>query len=170
MYRIITYNFTCRSLLNTIWRIRITNSSIYMNTTISTINFTIYINTISITTYSTRILMKTWSFSLNNSSILINTICRILITNISIYINTTIRTSNFIKYINTISITTYSSIILIKTCLSSLDSSTFLINTIFRIINITDICIYINSTIRTSNFTNYINTIWTILKWNIWTY
>lgn len=170
MYRIITFNFTCRSLLNTIWRIRITNSSIYKNTTFRTINSTIYINTIITTFYNTLLLIKTCVTSLNSSSFLINTICRIRITNISIYINTTISTSNFIKYINTISITTYSTTILIKTWFFPLNSSSSLINTIIRILGITDICIYINTTIRTNNSTIYINTILTIFKWNIWTY
>ena len=52
---------------------------------------------------------------------------------------------------------------LIKTYLSSLYSSRILINTISRIIFITNSSIYINTTIRTDNFTTiYINSIFRI--------
>ena len=52
----------------------------------------------------------------------------------------------------------------------SLDNSWHLNNTMFRILGITDISSYINTTIRTFNSTFYRNTIITIFKWNIWTY
>ncbi len=118
-----------------------------------------------ITIYSSsRILMKSCISSLNSSRLLINTICRIYVTicisnmsNICVYMNTTIRTIYFTSYLNTIltffklnssiyentisitfnnTINLYSRIItlyrtlLIKTCCSSLYSSRLLINTI----------------------------------------
>ena len=104
------------------------------------------------TVYRTLIrLIKTYLSSLYSSRLLNNTIFRIFITDISIYLNTSSITNNFIIYRNTISFTIYSSSILIKTCIISLDISTYLINTILRLINITNIAFYINTAIRTIN-------------------
>lgn len=104
------------------------------------------------TVYRTLIrLIKTCLCSRNSSRLLNNTIFRIFITDISIYLNTSSITHNFIIYRNTISFTIYSSSILIKTCIISLDISTYLINTILRLINITNIAFYINTAIRTIN-------------------
>lgn len=104
------------------------------------------------TVYRTLIrLIKTCLCSRNSSRLLNNTIFRIFITDISIYLNTSSITYNFIIYRNTISFTIYSSSILIKTCIISLDISTYLINTILRLINITNIAFYINTAIRTIN-------------------
>lgn len=104
------------------------------------------------TVYRTLIrLIKTCLCSRNSSRLLNNTIFRIFITDISIYLNTSSITNNFIIYRNTISFTIYSSSILIKTCIISLDISTYLINTILRLINITNIAFYINTAIRTIN-------------------
>ena len=104
------------------------------------------------TVYRTLIrLIKTCLCSLYSSRLLNNTIFRIFITDISIYLNTSSITNNFIIYRNTISFTIYSSSILIKTCIISLDISTYLINTILRLINITNIAFYINTAIRTIN-------------------
>ena len=147
--------------------------------------------------------MKTCLSSLYSSRLLINTIWRIYViisisnmTNVSIYMNTTIRTIYFTSYLNTIltffklnrsiyenticitlnnTINLYSRIItryrtlLIKACLSSLYSSSILKYTIIRIF-ITNGRIYKNTTIRTFNCTIYINTILTIFKWNTWIY
>ena len=114
--------------------------------------------------------------------------------NICIYINTTIRTFNCTIYKNTIIIifelstwiyyntTTAICIVTFNITINwysiscTIYSSRLLINTIWRriliisIINITDIWIYINSTIGTIHFTTYINTILTIFKWNTWIY
>ena len=104
------------------------------------------------TVYRTLIrLIKSCLCSRNSSRLLNNTIFRIFITDISIYLNTSSITHNFIIYRNTISFTIYSSSILIKTCIISLDISTYLINTILRLINITNIAFYINTAIRTIN-------------------
>ena len=54
-----------------------------------------------------------------------------------------------------------------KACWCSRNSSRPLINTIF---SITNICVYINTNIRTSNFTIYTKTIITINKLNIFIY
>lgn len=123
------------------------NVCIYKNTTIRTIHFTIYRNTI-------------WTiFKLN----------------ILIYFNTiTIITFNITINWYSASITIYSTL-LIKSYWTSLNSSTTLINTIWRICiiftpNMTNICVYINTTISAIHFTIYKNTILTILKLNILTY
>ena len=139
--------YSSRILINTICRTCITNIRTYINTTTRTSNFTIYRNTIiTVFKLNTRIYFNT------------NTI------NTKITFNSTIN-----EYCTTTTI--YSSTILIKTW-ATLDSSRILINTIIRI-HITifisymsNICIYVNSTISTCNFTIYSNTILTIFKWN----
>ena len=132
-------------LINTIFRILgITDISSYINTTISTINSTFYRNTI--------ITIFKWNIRIYHNT------CTIII----ITFNNTIK-------ICSINITMYSSTILIKTCVTSLDSSWHLNNTVFSIF-ITDISSYINTTIITFNSTFYRNTLITIFKLNIWTY
>ena len=145
-----------------------------------------------ITIYSSSsILMKSCISSFYSSRLLINTIWRIYITicisnmsNISIYMNTTIRTIYFTSYLNTILtffklnrsiyentisitfnntinlysriITLYSSL-LIKSCLSSLYSSRLLINTIWRIYFTTIITNITNSSIYKNTTTRTFN-------------
>ena len=147
-----TIHFT--TYINTIWTILKWNILTYHNTStaiyVVTLNFTIKIYSIIITIYSSsRILIKAYCSSLYSSRLLINTICRIClvffsnITNSStIYINTTIRTFNSTFKLYSISTTRYRTLLLKSRCFT-LNSSTFLINTICRI--------YI---IFTSNMTN----------------
>ena len=130
------------TLINTI--ITIINICVYINTNIRTSNFTIYRNTI-ITTIE-------W-----NIFIYINTIWYFI--NLPIYINAisyNIITCNSTLNCYSIRITIYSTLFLIKTCVTSLNSSRSLINTICRIYiiftpNMTNIRIYVNSTISTIN-------------------
>ena len=163
--------YTSRLLINTILRRRIiTNSWIYINTTIRTFNCTIcqntiiiifklsrvfYCNTItiscSITLNSTFKIYSTSGTIYSSRRILINTIFRIInITNCCIYKNTTIRTFNCTSCVYSI-------------CFSLYFWRRILINTIFSINSITNSRIYINTTIRTFNFTIYINTIYRII-------
>ena len=167
-------------LINTIWRIclvsfsNITNSSIYINTTIRTFNCTIYKNTIfiifklSICIYYntiTAICVVTLNITINLYStsctiyitrLLINTIWRICLvsfsnmTNSSIYINTTIRTFNCTIQINTISFT-FNSTDNWYSRITTLNSSKRLINTILSIFSITNSSSYLNSTSFTCN-------------------
>ena len=166
-----------------------TNSSTrYLNTTSRTSNSTFNLYSISITIYRT-LLPKSRCFTLNSSTFLINTICRIYIiftsnmTNVSFYINTTIRAINFTIYFNTIwtffklnsfiyyntigftcnntwnrytsTTTSYSGdlTILIKAYLTSLYLSRTLLNTKFSICITNSSISYINTTIRTFNST-----------------
>lgn len=104
----------------------------------------------------------------------LNTILTILKLNRFIYENTVSITLNNTINLHSRIITLYSTF-LIKACCSSLYSSRSLINTICRIHiiftpNMADICVYINTTTRTINFTIYLNTIITILKLNRFTY
>ena len=170
-----------------------TDISIYINTTIRTIYFTIYRNTIrtvfklntfiywntisftynntwnrytsTTTSYSwgLTILIKAYLSSLYLSRSLLNTIFSICITNSSRYLNTTSRTSNCTSCVYSISTTRYRTF-LIKACISSFNSSrSILINTIFRN-SITNSRIYINTIFRTFNSTIHINTIIIIFK------
>ena len=142
MYRTLLQKSRCFSLycwrtilINTICRIclvsfsNITNSSIYINTTIRTFNCTIHINTISFTFNST----DNWYSritTLNSSKRLINTILSIFsITNSSSYLNSTTFTYNSALNWNSIIITIYSTL-LIETIECPLYSSRLLPNTI----------------------------------------
>ena len=168
---ITSLNSSRRILINTILRIiNITNCRIYKNTTIRTFNSTSSVYSICFSLYCWRIL--------------INTIFRRrIITNCCIYINTTIRTFNCTIcqntiiisfkwstwiYINTstiIWIITFNSTIKIySTSYTMYSSRRILINTILRIINITNSRIYINTIFRTFNSTIHINTIIIIFK------
>ena len=156
-----------RPLINTIFTI--TNICVYINTNIRTSNFTIYRNTI--------ITINKWNFL-----IYINT--RWYFIKFTIYINTISCSITCNSTLNcySITITFYSSTILIKTCITSLNSSRSLLNTICRRFSITNVSIYINTIFRTTNytirtyinttfrtihFTIYLNTIIIIFKWNI---
>ena len=131
-----------RPLINTIFTI--TNIWVYINTNIRTSNFTIYRNTI---------------ITINKLNIFIYINTRWYFIKLSIYINTISCNITCNSTLNCYSITStfYSSTILIKTCIISLDNSRLLINTICRIClvffsNISNSStIYINTTIRTIN-------------------
>ena len=137
-----------RILINTIFRNSITNSRIYINTTIRTFNCTIYKNTI--------IIIFKWSTLIYHNTITI--ICIVTLNNTS--------------KIYSISATIYSTIhVLINACVFTLNFwFRTLLNTIFRIVSITNLSIQINTTIRTSNITIYIKSILTIFKWDIRVY
>ena len=144
------FSFYCwRSILiNTIFRNSITNSRIYINTTIRTYNCTIYKNTIIII------------FKLST-----------LIYHNTITISCIITWNNTSK-IYSISATIYSTIhVLINACVFTLNFwFRTLLNTIFRIVSITNLSIQINTTIRTNYITIYIKSILTIFKWDIRVY
>ena len=164
-----------RILINTILRIiNITNCRIYKNTTIRTFNSTSSVYSICFSLYCWRIL--------------INTIFRRrIITNCCIYINTTIRTFNCticqntiiisfkwstLIYVNTItiscSITFNSTFKIYSTSCTMYSSRRILINTILRIINITNCRIYKNTTIRTFNSTSSVYSIcFSLYCWRI---
>ena len=137
-----------RILINTIFRNSITNSRIYINTTIRTFNCAIYKNTI--------IIIFKWSTLIYHNTITI--ICIVTLNNTS--------------KIYSISATIYSTIhVLINACVFTLNFwFRTLLNTIFRIVSITNLSIQINTTIRTSNITIYIKSILTIFKWDIRVY
>ena len=135
-------------LINTIIRNSITNSRIYINTTIRTFNCTIYKNTI--------IIIFKLSILIYHNTITI--FCIVTLNNTS--------------KIYSISATIYSTIhVLINACVFTLNFwFRTLLNTIFRIISITNLSIQINTTIRTSYITIYIKSILTIFKWDIRVY
>ena len=129
-----------------------TDISIYINTTIRTIYFTIYRNTIrTVFKLNTFIYWNTISFTYNNT---------------------------WNRYTSTTTSYSWGLTILIKAYLSSLYLSRSLLNTIFSIcitnssrylnttIRTSYFTIYRNTNIRTSYFTIYRNTIMTILKLN----
>ena len=141
------FTFYCwrRILINTIFRNSITNSRIYINTIFRTFNSTIYKNTI--------IIIFKLSTLIYHNTITISCIV----------------TWNNTSKIYSISATMYSTIhVLINACNFTLNYwFRTLLNTIFRIISITNLSIQINTTIRTSYFTIYIKSILTIFKWDI---
>ena len=101
----------------------------------------------------------------------LNTILTILKLNSSIYENTIIITFNNTINFYSISITLYSTRFLLnKSCLLSLNSSRHLINTIYSFFITNSSIRYINTTIRTIYFTIYRNTIRTVFKLNTFIY
>ena len=140
-----SFNSSRSILINTIFRNSITNSRIYINSIFRTFNCTIYKNTIII-------IFKLSTLIYHNT---ITIICIVTLNNTS--------------KIYSISATMYSTIhVLINACNFTLNYwFRMLLNTIFRIISITNLSIQINTTIRTSNITIYIKSILTIFKWDI---